>query len=58
MDADKLASEVRERSKDGRIACSECFKIAADCDVSVAAVGEACNDQSIKIAGCQLGCFK
>jgi hypothetical protein len=50
----KAAQEV-----DGRqvLACAKAFKLAADAGVPPADVGRICNEEKIKIVGCQLGCF-
>lgn len=39
------------------ISCSIAFKIADETDVNVMNIGELCNKEKIKIAGCRLGCF-
>lgn len=38
--------------------CEDAFELARAADVSVADVGALCNEQGIKIAHCQLGCFR
>ena len=55
---EQLEKTVLERSKEGKIACKEALKIAESLSVSPAEVGQECNRLKIKIAGCQLGCFK
>ena len=40
-----------------RLQCAAAFSIASKRGVNIADVGQACNDQGIKIAKCQLGCF-
>ncbi len=58
MDKEQLVQEIREHVRDGKIACRQCFQIAQERDASLKAIGEACNEESIRIAACQLGCFK
>ena len=41
----------------GRIPCSEVFRLAAAQGVPVAEAGRAVQRLGIKITGCQLGCF-
>jgi len=46
--------------KDGkkRLACAQAFKLSQKHAISLKEIGEICNDHSIKIVSCQLGCFK
>ena len=46
--------------RDGRafLACAKAFLIARKFSVPVKRVGDVCNAEGIKIAQCQLGCFK
>jgi len=39
------------------IACSDATRIAEKLETSVSKVGKLCNENGIKIIGCQLGCF-
>ena len=41
-----------------KIACTHALQIAADFNISPHEVGRICNELSIKITACQLGCFK
>ncbi len=40
-----------------RLACADAFRVAAELEVSIGAIGQVCNQRDIKIARCQLGCF-
>jgi hypothetical protein len=42
---------------DGKLACADAFRVAAEAGVPVGSVGKRCNELKIKIKGCQLGCF-
>ena len=62
MDADRTdivlqAATVRD---DGErvLACAKAFELAQENGVGVAEIGRICNENGIKIVGCQLGCFK
>ncbi|MFH1729968.1 MAG: hypothetical protein ABIA04_16270 [Pseudomonadota bacterium] len=59
---DKLKEMIINSSyKDGeksKIACKKALKIAEDLKLSEKEIGNACDTLEIKIAGCQLGCFK
>lgn len=45
--------------KDDRkfIKCANAFKAAEEIGISVGEVGKLCNNNKIKMMGCQLGCF-
>lgn len=45
--------------RDGRtiLACAKAFQIAETFSVSTREIGDLCNEEGIKIAHCQLGCF-
>lgn len=49
---------VRNALKDGKLHCASALKIAADAGVPPSVIGDTANRLKIKIAGCQLGCFK
>ena len=49
---------IQNALKDGKLYCAQALKIAAEIGVPPAIVGGAANRLKIKIAGCQLGCFK
>ncbi|MGE5508804.1 MAG: hypothetical protein ACM3RP_10030 [Chitinophagales bacterium] len=55
---EQVATALKERAKEGRVACREAFAVAEALGVPLARVGEAANAAGIKICGCQLGCFK
>ena len=40
-----------------RLPCSWALLIAERFDVDPSIIGSLCNEQNIKITGCQLGCF-
>jgi hypothetical protein len=54
----EVEQAVRERAKEGRLACREAFALANELGVAPGRIGEAANATAVKIAGCQLGCFK
>ena len=57
-----LREAVRQAAvdRDGRmiLPCAQAFKIAEQFGEALSAVGQACNDEKVRIAHCQLGCFK
>jgi len=54
---DKLEEKIKSSLVDGRLPCAVAFKIAKELKVSPHDVGDAANRLSVKIGGCQLGCF-
>jgi hypothetical protein len=58
MDRKKLEQSILEKTKDGKLPCAFCFKIAEDFGISKREMGKILNEMKIKISQCQLGCFK
>jgi hypothetical protein len=58
MDRKKLEETILERSKDGKIPCAVCFKIAEDLGIPKKEITKVLNEMKIRICECQLGCFK
>ncbi len=53
-----VLEKVREASREGRLACRKAFELAGALGVNPSEVGAAADELGIKIAACQLGCFK
>jgi hypothetical protein len=53
-----VLERVREESREGRLSCRKALELAAALGVSSAEVGQAADHLKIKIAACQLGCFR
>ena len=49
------AGEIDGKKK---LSCQMAFDLAEKFSVSKKTLGQACNDNNIKITNCQLGCFK
>ncbi len=58
MDRKKIEETILRKSKEGKLPCALCFKIAEDFGISKKEMGEILNEMKIKISQCQLGCFK
>ncbi|MBS3907773.1 MAG: hypothetical protein KGZ49_12135 [Syntrophaceae bacterium] len=58
MDREKIEKTILEKSKDGKIPCAMCFKIAEDFGISKREMGQILNEINIRISQCQLGCFE
>jgi hypothetical protein len=54
---EEVKKKLLETAAKGKMPCVMAFKIARECNCSVAEVGELCNELKIKIVSCQLGCF-
>jgi len=52
-----LAQKIHDHTRDGRINCAITHKIAAECALSPAAVGQALDLLDVRINQCQLGLF-
>lgn len=58
MKEPSVIEKVKEKAVNGKIACRVALDLAAELGVPPKKVGDAANEAKIKIAGCQLGCFK
>jgi hypothetical protein len=52
-----LLQETEEVNGKKRLACHKAFQLAGRLNISLAEIGRACEEEGIKIASCQLGCF-
>jgi len=61
VEKEDLISAVLKKVKliDGRkkLTCAEAFELARQFKVGIIEIGRICNQNSIKIHRCQLGCF-
>jgi hypothetical protein len=57
MKDEEISAKIKEAAKNGKIACVQAMKIAAENHISNKEMGEILNRLKIKIAQCQLGCF-
>ena len=57
-----LVSAVLERARevDGtkKLACAETFELAQKFETEIIEIGRICNQYSVRICECQLGCFR
>ena len=58
VDRKKLEEAILKKSKNGKLACALCFKMAEDFGVSKKEIGKVLNGMKIKVSQCQLGCFE
>ncbi|HSW11047.1 MAG TPA: hypothetical protein VLK32_09115 [Bacillota bacterium] len=54
----KVVEAVRQAAVDGRLTCAGGLDLARRLGVAPALVGRACDQLGVKIASCQLGCFR
>jgi hypothetical protein len=57
MENKDLAAIIRENLEDGKLHCEKAYQIAAEHNVKLWEIGKICDEEKIKIKGCQLGCF-
>jgi len=55
---EEIRAAVREVASDGKAPCKSLLALAERLGAEPAEIGRACNDLSIRICGCQLGCFR
>ena len=62
MDNDQIIAAITSSAveSDGKtkLSCVKAFEIAEQFAISKQDIGQLCNENDIKIAACQLGCFK
>ncbi len=54
---EKLLKRVLEEAPEKRLSCKKAFALAEEFECLPADVGKICDEEKIKIYGCQLGCF-
>lgn len=52
---EKAAVEIDGKK---RLSCAKAFKLSEEHGIPLKVIGECCNETSIKIHACQLGCFQ
>lgn len=61
-DKAKLTEAVKKATSEAggkeTLSCKKAFVLAAQFNIQPSEIGCICNQQKIKIVGCQLGCFK
>ena len=57
MDTKEIIEKLKELAPQGRISCAEARQLAEKLKLEYAEVGKACDAGSIKVCGCDLGCF-
>lgn len=57
MNDEKVIQALKNAVNDDYIVCAKCFEVANQHNVPLKKIGQLCNEQKIKIRGCQLGCF-
>lgn len=59
MDRETLKAKLLEKlNTEGKLSCPIALGLAKELGVAPAELGRIANEENIKIAGCQLGCFK
>ncbi|MCW3490064.1 hypothetical protein [Dethiobacter alkaliphilus] len=57
MEKQELLRVIKNNLEDGKLHCETAYQIAADHNVKLWQIGQICDEEKIKIKGCQLGCF-
>lgn len=58
VEREKLKEAILSKSKEGKLPCALCFKIADDFGISKKEMGKILNEMKVRISQCQLGCFE
>ncbi|MDI9480116.1 MAG: hypothetical protein ACOXZ6_05790 [Syntrophomonadaceae bacterium] len=54
---DQIVKKIREVATDGKITCTDARKLAEELKVDPSEIGRLCDEEKVKIMGCELGCF-
>jgi len=57
MEKEQILAIIRENLKEGKLYCEQAHEIAARHNIKLWEIGRVCDENKIKIKGCQLGCF-
>ncbi len=57
MTREQIIDAIRAVSAGNRLACEKAHALADELGISLQDIGKLCNELSIKIVQCQLGCF-
>ena len=57
MEKQELLTLIRKSLEDGKLHCETAYQIAAEHNLKLWEIGKICDEEKIKIKGCQLGCF-
>jgi hypothetical protein len=62
MDTEEIKKIVLEETVEvegkKKLSCPKAFEISKNHSISLKEIGDCCNENEIKIFGCQLGCFE
>ena len=58
MNDEEIRAKVREKAVENRLPCGVALALADELGVPPKRIGDAANEEKIKIVACQLGCFK
>lgn len=53
-----MKQELKKATVNNKLACKRAWELADKLDIPRRELGKLCNEAEIKIAACQLGCFK
>lgn len=55
---EQLREAIRQRAAGGKVSCKAMLELAAETETPPKEIGRLCDELSIKITACQLGCFR
>ena len=58
MTTEELRAAIQAQAVEGKVSCKAMLDLAEKTETSSQQIGEICNELSIKVGSCQLGCFK
>ncbi len=58
MTDEELRKAIQEKASNGKVSCESMLKLAQETGWPPRQIGLLCDEMNIRIAACQLGCFK
>lgn len=53
-----MTREIQALAREGQVACAALLQLAVQLEVAPLVLGKLAGELGLKIAGCQLGCFR
>ncbi len=58
MTTEELRDVIKSQAVEGKVSCKAMLDLAEKAETTSQQIGEICNELSVKVSTCQLGCFK
>ena len=55
---ERIRQAIRDLAAGGKVTCRDLLELAQRTDASPGRVGKLCDEMGLRVAACQLGCFR